>query len=89
MYFFYIILFQPNKELLYKHYEDLKSRPFFPGLIKYMVSGPVVAMVRCRDSFHITTSYANISRYSLVYITIPLCYCPKKLFTARLCQRHI
>ena len=36
---------QPNKELLYKHYEDLKSRPFFPGLIKYMVSGPVVAMV--------------------------------------------
>jgi len=26
-------------------YEDLKERPFFPGLIKYMASGPVVAMV--------------------------------------------
>jgi nucleoside-diphosphate kinase len=26
-------------------YEDLKDKPFFPGLIKYMASGPVVAMV--------------------------------------------
>ncbi|KAN0141332.1 nucleoside diphosphate kinase [Lactarius tabidus] len=30
---------------LEKHYEDLKEKPFFPGLIKYMASGPVVAMV--------------------------------------------
>lgn len=27
------------------HYEDLKSKKFFPGLISYMTSGPVVAMV--------------------------------------------
>merc|ERR1712146_243302 len=27
------------------HYEDLKSKKFFPGLIKYMSSGPVFAMV--------------------------------------------
>ena len=26
-------------------YEDLNDKPFFPGLIKYMASGPVVAMV--------------------------------------------
>lgn len=26
-------------------YEDLKEKPFFPGLITYMASGPVVAMV--------------------------------------------
>ena len=26
-------------------YEDLKDKPFFPGLIKYMAAGPVVAMV--------------------------------------------
>lgn len=26
-------------------YADLSSKPFFPGLIKYMASGPVVAMV--------------------------------------------
>lgn len=29
-----------------KHYIDLKEKPFFPSLIKYMSSGPVVAMVR-------------------------------------------
>ena len=26
-------------------YEDLCEKPFFPGLITYMASGPVVAMV--------------------------------------------
>lgn len=30
---------------LEKHYADLKGKPFFPGLVKYMASGPVVAMV--------------------------------------------
>ncbi|KAI9433993.1 nucleoside diphosphate kinase [Lactarius indigo] len=30
---------------LEKHYADLNDKPFFPGLIKYMASGPVVAMV--------------------------------------------
>ncbi|KAG2196099.1 hypothetical protein INT46_005770 [Mucor plumbeus] len=36
----------PSKELAEKHYEDLKERPFFAGLVKYMTSGtPVIAMV--------------------------------------------
>lgn len=35
----------PNEELLKKHYADLSARPFFAGLVKYMSSGPVVAMV--------------------------------------------
>lgn len=35
----------PTKELLEQHYADLSSKPFFPGLIKYMMMGPVVAMV--------------------------------------------
>jgi nucleoside-diphosphate kinase len=30
---------------LEKHYADLSSRPFFPGLVNYMSSGPVVPMV--------------------------------------------
>ncbi|KAK2460538.1 hypothetical protein APHAL10511_007008 [Amanita phalloides] len=30
---------------LEQHYADLKSKSFFPGLIKYMAAGPVVAMV--------------------------------------------
>ncbi|PWA57739.1 nucleoside diphosphate kinase [Artemisia annua] len=28
-----------------KHYADLSSKPFFSGLVEYIVSGPVVAMV--------------------------------------------
>lgn len=34
-----------NQEHLEKHYADLSSKSFFPGLVKYMASGPVVAMV--------------------------------------------
>ncbi|KAK9499975.1 hypothetical protein O3M35_002902 [Rhynocoris fuscipes] len=34
-----------SDELLRKHYEDLSDKPFFPKLIKYMSSGPVVPMV--------------------------------------------
>ena len=33
------------RRLLETHYEDLKSKPFFPGLVKYMQMGPVVCMV--------------------------------------------
>ena len=32
-------------EHLEEHYADLKGKGFFPGLIKYMNSGPVVPMV--------------------------------------------
>ncbi|BGP23084.1 nucleoside-diphosphate kinase [Rhodotorula toruloides] len=35
----------PSVEHLEKHYEDLKEKPFFKGLVSYMASGPVVAMV--------------------------------------------
>nr|WIM01435.1 nucleoside diphosphate kinase [Limnephilus flavicornis] len=35
----------PSEELLKNHYADLSARPFFPGLVKYMGSGPVVPMV--------------------------------------------
>ena len=31
--------------MLEEHYKDLKGKGFFAGLIKYMSSGPVVAMV--------------------------------------------
>ncbi|PQM34435.1 nucleoside diphosphate kinase 1 [Prunus yedoensis var. nudiflora] len=27
-----------------KHYEDLSAKPFFSGLVDYIISGPVVAM---------------------------------------------
>ncbi|CAG5129997.1 unnamed protein product [Candidula unifasciata] len=35
----------PSKDLLHDHYAELSSKPFFPGLIEYMSSGPVFAMV--------------------------------------------
>ena len=37
----------PSRELIEAHYDDLRSRPFFEGLCKYMSSGeaPVVAFV--------------------------------------------
>ncbi|KAJ6418136.1 hypothetical protein OIU84_001509 [Salix udensis] len=37
-------LFQCPKELAEEHYKDLKAKPFFPGLIDYITSGPVVCM---------------------------------------------
>ncbi|MGB9809482.1 MAG: nucleoside-diphosphate kinase [Caldanaerobacter sp.] len=35
----------PSIELLEKHYEEHKGKPFFKPLIEYMSSGPVFAMV--------------------------------------------
>lgn len=35
----------PSKEHLEAHYADLSSKGFFAGLIAYMSSGPVIAMV--------------------------------------------
>lgn len=43
--FFLRLVEQASEDLLREHYIDLKDRPFFPGLVKYMHSGPVVAMV--------------------------------------------
>merc|ERR1711887_463170 len=34
-----------SEELLKEHYADLSSKAFFPGLVKYMNSGPAVPMV--------------------------------------------
>lgn len=38
-------MMSPNKEHFEKHYEDLSSKKFFPSLIQYMLTGPVVATV--------------------------------------------
>ncbi|KAF7555538.1 hypothetical protein G7046_g6528 [Stylonectria norvegica] len=40
-----IKLTTPGKEHLEKHYADLSEKAFFPGLIQYMSSGPICAMV--------------------------------------------
>ncbi len=38
-------LMQITQELAAKHYEAHKERPFYPGLVKFMTSAPVVALV--------------------------------------------
>ncbi|KAI9016083.1 nucleoside diphosphate kinase [Hyaloraphidium curvatum] len=40
-----IKMVKANEDLLKEHYGDLSSKPFFPKLINYMSSGPVVGMV--------------------------------------------
>ena len=45
--FFSGLMFQADENLLKVHYEDLKEKPFYPSLVKYMSSGPLVPMV-CR-----------------------------------------
>lgn len=37
-------LFQCSKELAEEHYKDLNQKSFFPKLIDYITSGPVVSM---------------------------------------------
>ncbi|MFL1696280.1 nucleoside-diphosphate kinase [Weissella kandleri] len=40
-----IKMLKADEELLRQHYSDLAGRPFFPGLLKYMMENEVVAMV--------------------------------------------
>lgn len=40
-----IKLCQPTESLLRSHYDDLQEKPFFPSLLSYMLSGPVLATV--------------------------------------------
>ncbi|KAG1967611.1 nucleoside diphosphate kinase 3 isoform X1 [Pimephales promelas] len=37
-------LLQASEEQLAEHYRDLREKPFYNGLVKYMSSGPIVAM---------------------------------------------
>lgn len=38
-------IMEADEALLRAHYAELVERPFFPGIVEYMTSGPVVAMV--------------------------------------------
>lgn len=38
-------MMQADEALLKEHYKDLVKKPFFPSLLSYMTSGPVVPMV--------------------------------------------
>lgn len=38
-------LMRVSRELAEQHYAELKDKPFFPNLIEFITSGPVMAMV--------------------------------------------
>ena len=38
-------MLQVTDEIAEKHYEEHIGKPFYPGLVKYITSGPIVAMV--------------------------------------------
>jgi len=38
-------MMQCTREIAEEHYKDLKSKPFFPDLVDYILSGPVICMV--------------------------------------------
>jgi len=40
-----IKLLKPSEAIAKEHYIDLKSKPFYSGLVQYFSSGPIVAMV--------------------------------------------
>ncbi|KAI5186437.1 nucleoside-diphosphate kinase [Nematocida homosporus] len=39
-----------KKEVLEEHYGHLKDKPFFPAILEYMTSGPVVKMIVSGDN---------------------------------------
>jgi hypothetical protein len=68
---------QADKALLEEHYGDLKSKPFFPGLVEYMLSGPVVPMV----SSHPRREQASGEHASRVHARAAVRCAPAKLRT--------
>ena len=40
-----IKMFNMNEEILKEHYAHIADKPFFPEIVKFMTSGPVVGMV--------------------------------------------
>lgn len=38
-------MLQMDRELAHRHYAEHRERPFFPGLVSFITSGPIVAMV--------------------------------------------
>lgn len=51
-------LMRPSRQLLEEHYENIKTRSFFPGFIDFMNSGPVVAM--CWEGLEVVPTIRQI-----------------------------
>jgi hypothetical protein len=64
-------LMNVERALAEKHYADLSSKPFFGGLVDYICSGPVVAMVRGQQEQR--GSRAAAAAVARVGVTMPAC----------------
>lgn len=47
----------PSKDLASSHYAEHDGKPFFPKLVNFLSSGPVVAMVRITMYFYSASVY--------------------------------
>lgn len=57
---------QPSQEHLEVHYQDLKDKPFFAGLIQYMRSGPIFAMVW--EGLDVVSNFKNFIGVQLIIL---------------------
>ena len=55
-------LFQCPRALAEEHYKDLSAKPFFGALVDYIISGPVVAMVRAHGHRGARTQHVQPAR---------------------------
>ena len=59
-----VLPLQADTALLEEHYGDLSAKPFFKGLVKFMASGPVCAMVdQFLESFCDVVFYCESALY--------------------------
>lgn len=51
---------KPSADLAEQHYQEHQGKPFYPGLVEFLTSGPVVSSTTscCR---HIVSSRANFT----------------------------
>ena len=73
----------PSRALAEEHYSDLSSKPFFKDLVNYIISGPVVCMVRHhKDSSMVMTACESFAcRWSelQVHAALPSTRSPAQL----------
>ncbi|MEE6497376.1 hypothetical protein FKM82_002729 [Ascaphus truei] len=62
-------MMQASEGLLKEHYIALQNRPFYDRLVKYMSSGPVIAMVRSdRPTHHLLVLSPSIYYFFSVFL---------------------
>lgn len=61
-------MFRPSKKLAEEHYKDLSSKPFFGKLVEYIISGPVIAMVRLHLVLHSGNSTCDSLQMQLAHL---------------------